>query len=460
MMKPFPLVGNRLNFGSPSITAQERINCFIEQSSDSSDVTIYRTPGLQLFVTVGSTPIRAVFGTGDFLGVVSDSNIYAINNSGLSTLAGFLTTTTGRVSIATNGSQTIVVDGTDQARLIDTSASTSEYVTLPASCTNVCYLDSYFIAGGGDSQQFYISGQYDGSTWNALDFASAESNPDNLVSVFADHGQLMLFGEFTVEIWGNNGAQDFPFQRVSTPTEWGLAARWSIAKLDNAVAFLGRNRLGQVQVVMMIGYTVQKISTEDIDRIINFDLSYSAATAYSYMVNGHSMYVLNVGNQTLMFDLLSNEWSVLKSYGIVRHYGEIATNYLDRTVVTDYRNGNIYNITDKVYSDNGQPSIVTVAGRHLTKNRELLILRELEIDMEHGAGLANGQGSDPQMEISISRDGGHNFLSRGSRAIGRLGEYMTRTRVTRLGQGRDFVFKISISDPIPVKIIGAYVRAE
>jgi len=80
--------------------------------------------------------------------------------------------------------------------------------------------------------------------------------------------------------------------------------------------------------------------------------------------------------------------------------------------------------------------------------------------MEHGVGLATGQGSDPQMMISISRDGGHNFSAVRNRAIGAVGEYQTRTRLNRLGQGRDFVFKISISDPIPVSIIGAYVRAE
>ena len=459
MMRPFPLAGNRLNFGSPSITAQERVNCYIEQSTDSGDVTIFRSPGLDLFATASGV-VRGVFGINDSLIVAIGSNIYSYDNSGLATLVGYLTTITGRVDIANNGAQTLLVDGTDQARLIDTVAATSIYVTLPCNADSCCFLDSYFIVNDSNTQQFFISGQYDGATWDVLDFASSESNPDNLLRVFADHGQLMLFGAFTVEIWGNNGAQDFPFQRVATPTEWGLAAIWSVAKLDNAVAFLGRNRLGQAQVVMMTGYTVQKISTEDVDRIINDNLSYSSATAYSYMANGHSMYVLNVGGKTLMFDLLSNEWSTLKSYGIERHRGEIGTNYLERTVVSDYSNGKIYNVDDHVFDDDGDPSIVTITGRHMTKNRELMILRELEIDMEHGVGLATGQGSDPQMMISISRDGGHNFSAVRNRAIGAVGEYQTRTRLNRLGQGRDFVFKISISDPIPVSIIGAYVRAE
>lgn len=460
-MKKFQLIGQGLQSGYPSVTAQERVNCYVEQLQDaeSTRTVVYGTPGLSLFKNMGDRDIRAIVGIDYSLGVVYENRIYAVNNAGTSTLVGCLTTTSGRCDVANNGAQTIFVDGTDQARLLDTSNLSSVYITLPESFGSVCYLDSYFIGCADGTQKFYISGQYDGTTWNALDFASAESNPDNLLRVFSDHGQLMLFGQFTVEVWGNNGAQDFPFQRVATPTEWGLAAKWSVAKLDNAVAFLGRNRLGQVQVVMMTGYTPQRISTNDIERIINSDSSYPDATAYSYLINGHSMYVLNVSGRTFMFDLLSNLWSELKS-GEGRHLSEMSTSFLGRTLVTDYSNGNIYNLTEDVYSDNGTASVLSITGKHLTNDRELLVVHDIEIDMEHGVGLQSGQGSNPQLMFSVSKNGGHTFGAVRNVDIGAVGDYTTRTRISRLGQCRDFVFKLSISDPIKRAITGVYLRAE
>ena len=157
-----------------------------------------------------------------------------------------------------------------------------------------------------------------------------------------------------------------------------------------------------------------------------------------------------------MFDLLSNEWTELSSdYG--RHWGEISTSYLGRTLVTDYRNGSIYNLTDSVYDDNGTASIMTITGRHLSNDRDNVIINALEIDMEHGQGLQSGQGSDPMMMIEVSKNGGKTFSARRDRKIGAAGDYLTRTRINRLGQSRDFVFRISISDPIRRAIIGAYV---
>ncbi len=40
----------------------------------------------------------------------------------------------------------------------------------------------------------------------ALDFATAESSPDILLTTFVDHNELWLAGKDTIEIWQNTGA--------------------------------------------------------------------------------------------------------------------------------------------------------------------------------------------------------------------------------------------------------------
>ncbi len=51
----------------------------------------------------------------------------------------------------------------------------------------VTFIDSYFMFNKPNSKVYYLSAQNDGSTGNALDFASKEALPDNLVGVMAVH---------------------------------------------------------------------------------------------------------------------------------------------------------------------------------------------------------------------------------------------------------------------------------
>jgi hypothetical protein len=64
----------------------------------------------------------------------------------------------------------------------------------------------------------------------------------------------------------------------------------------------------------------------------------------------------------------------------------------------------------------------------------------------------------PQVMLRISRDGGHTFGQESVREFGQAGEYDKRTFWNRLGSGRDIVPEISITDPVPARIIDAYLE--
>jgi hypothetical protein len=51
--------------------------------------------------------------------------------------------------------------------------------------------------------QFQAGGLYAGSAWDALDFATAEGLPDNLISLIASQRELVLGGDKSIEIWFN-----------------------------------------------------------------------------------------------------------------------------------------------------------------------------------------------------------------------------------------------------------------
>lgn len=69
-------------------------------------------------------------------------------------------------------------------------------------------------------------------------------------------------------------------------------------------------------------------------------------------------------------------------------------------------------------------------------------------------------GTDPQVMLRTSNDGGRTYVSERWRSAGKTGEYTRRVRWTRCGSARRRVYEVIVSDPIPWRITGAYLRAE
>lgn len=66
-------------------------------------------------------------------------------------------------------------------------------------------------------------------------------------------------------------------------------------------------------------------------------------------------------------------------------------------------------------------------------------------------------GANPQVMLRISNDGGKTWAAETWRSAGRVGEYLARVDWNRLGCARRRVFEVSCSDPVPFRIVGAYL---
>jgi len=450
---------------STNVTRQQRLNAYIEPQpgDDRARVAIYGFPGKDLFTSFGDTPIRGIYQRGDFLYVVHRGTFYEVNNAGVRTARGTIGTTTGRVYMTDNGSQLMLTDGS--AGYIYTFATTNFAQIIDADypgAETVTWQDGYFIVNKPDSQRFYVSAVNDGMSWDALDFASAESNPDDIVAVASDNSNLFLFGSISTEFWQNTGGTDFPFSRVSGGAiEWGCAAVNSIVKYDNSLAFLAKNRMGEVIVARMNGYAPQRISNPEIEYIINNYSAVSDATAISYMLGGHPMLQINfpTAGETWLFDGLSNAWSKLESYGETRDRADIGVNYLDRIIVTDFENGNLYRLNPLTFTENGQPLSFEVTSRHLSFDDKRFVVDMVQLDMETGVGLSTGQGSNPQIMMQVSKDGGHTWGPEQWTSFGAIGTYQARAIWRRpTGVARDVVFRFRITDPVKRVIFGASMK--
>ena len=454
------LFGLGLRGKSPNVTAQRRVNCYLELTpeQDKTKVVAYGTPGLSSFISLGAAPVRGMVAYGDYIYAVQGSTLWSINNAGVTANLGTLSTSQGRVGICIGGINTIyllIVDGTTAYTYnITTPAFATGPTGFPSGATTCAWQDGYFLVELNN--KFFVSAINDPTTWDVLDFASAESNSDLIGHLVADHGEVILLGTETTEFWSDSGALDFPYARVNT-IEWGLAAKWSVAKFSGSLAWLAKNRMGQAQVVLLNDYMPQPISTPELDSIINGYSSLSDASAFSYLLGGHPMYQINFPGEgkSWLYDGHSNAWSELVS-GSGRHRAEIYTNFLGTLRVSDYTNGNIYILDPDVYTDAGDTIIRRLVSRHVF-DQGFISVTELRAEFESGVGLVSGQGSDPQAMLQVSKDGGHGFGNIRTAPIGAIGEYKTRTVWRRLGKGRDFVFDISVSDPIKFVVAGAWI---
>lgn len=459
-LQPVPLFGLG-NFGkSRNVSAQQRTNLYAEihQDGEKGNLTLYPTPGLSTFVNFGAYPSRGIWKKDDVLYVVNRFTLWKVTNDGTMSNIGTLATSSGRVDITDNGTQIIIVDGPN-GYIYNTDTLAFAQITDPdwPGADTVTFLNGYFIVQKPDSGQFYCSALYDGLSWNSLDFATAESNPDNLVRVIADNGQILLLGPDTTEFWSDSGALDFPFARVGAAAiEWGLASRWSLCKFMDSIIFLRKNRLGAVQVCMLSGYNAQPVSNPEMDYIFSQYSAVSNATGFAYMVSGHPFYVISFpsANESWLYDGLTKAWSKLES-GVGRYRGEMQINFLDKSCVTDFENGKMYVLDEGSYTDDGQAIAREFVSRHQSTGN-FSFLSKLWIEMEPGVGPLTGQGADPQLMMQYSKDGGNTWSEEVWTTIGGIGEYSTRALFLRLGRARDWTFKFRVTDPVRTVFIGAW----
>lgn len=463
-----PLFGLGQTGKSTIVSAQTRKNVYFEFQKDRDRVeyAAYGTAGTLLRFSFGDTPCRGAITVGDFYYVVHRGTFYKVNNANVRTAEGTLNTLTGMVSMATDGNTIQIVDGV-KAYVYDIALDTFTLVSDPdfVPAKSNTWIDGYFITDKRGDPDVTNHNQYmwstDGLTYNSLDFDAAETNFDPVTRTYNDNRELILFGEFTSEFHSLSGNADKIYNRQSV-IEWGLTAKESVAKMNDSVIFLGRNRMGKSQVIVLNGYTPQPVSNQEFSAVLDSYGDLSNAVGYSYMLSGHPMYCISFPsvNKSWMYDGSTSLWTELTSgYEEGRNRVLFTIDFLGKTIGFDYESGNVYEISPEYLTDNGLPIIRELTSRHILSENYQSVT-ELWLDMEVGVGLNDGQGSDPKIMLHVSKDGGKTYPINRLMSLGKIGEYLKRCRLTRICRARDVVVKIRMSDPVKFVCMGAWMKTK
>lgn len=430
--------------------------------TNSERAVMIQVPGLLRRVTVGTGPIRGVYATSTGnLAVVSGSGLYAITPAWSAVLIGTLATSTGPVDMADNGIQLMIVDGPNGyiSSLIDGAFSKITSEAFYGS-ERVGFLDGYFICNNPNTGQFYISTLYDGLTWDATEFGAAEGLPDNVVSLVVNQRQLWVAGTKSMEVYWNSG-DVFPLSRIDWSfQEFGCGAAYTLQKIAGTIMWVTDSG----HVVMAEGYKPTRVSNFAVELAIHESGDYSAATAWSYKQDGHVFYVLNLpgATSTWVYDLTTQQWherAELISGVLAKSRVACGTEWNDAVVVGDSTDGRIYTLDANTFTNDGDPLVRERSSPHITNDLRRLNVYKFQLDIDGGQGLVTGQGSDPQVMLRISKDGGYTWGNEHWTTAGGIGAFRTRAIFRMLGQSRDWVFKIRITDPVKANLLGADIDA-
>lgn len=464
MRQQIPFLGDQSKNRIARINDQQTINFEpkLQKPNAKTTLSLNSTPGLSLISTAGDGACRSNWKKwNNDIYYVNGTKLIKVDSSNAVTTVGTILTTGGWCQMASGRNYLMLVDGLYGYTYDGTTFAQITDADFPSSPTHCAYLDSYFITNKGDSDRFYISDTENPTSWNPLNFATAEASPDDILAVGATNKDLYLFGETTTQPYYNSGNADFPFDPYQEVIQIGIHAKHSIARGVNGFFFLASNEDGDAFVVNLRGFQAQMVSDDELNWQINTLDSTTDAIGSLFRHNGTTWYELTFPQSdiTYVLNVDTGGWHRRKSHGIGRHRAS-GFGYLNGKVLCgDYNNTNFYELDYNSYTDNGGVIERTRRTQVISVDQRDLIFHELVLDMETGVGLNTGQGSDPIIIMRYSDDGKtwSNWLSA---SVGKIGEYKTRAKWMKLGASPNRTFEIQMSDPVSCQIFNAYADVE
>lgn len=458
MLVPINLTGNSYKLKAKTLSNQATRNLHpvkINDDPNMKDAYVLESfVGQVLFGTQSDSILsRGITDYGDSAIIrVCGQKLYTVDTSGNHTFIGSINGT-GRIVFTKLVDKLIIISGGyvyqyDGTTLIQITDSNLEQ---PASATT---LNNQVIYQGYGAR-FCTSNVGDATTINGLNYATAESNPDNLVRVYAFEEQVYLFGKKTIERWWNTGTGHPPFDRVQGGIIIkGLLSRDSVSDNGDNIFFLGDDS----KVYTLKGGALNAISTQSLAQEFYSYGDISDAVGWCATLRGDQYYFLKFPTQNKFWVYKDGlgwfEWS-----SGIEGAGNIATGYVFafNHHYVEANDGNIYQLDFDTYTENGNPIIKLrdsspIHGGLLGADGKRVTMNRLQLIMETGVGTPSGQTFDPEVVLQFSDDGGKTFGTERRGKIGKLGINHWRVEWHCLGSFFSRIIRIKMSDSVFLSI--------
>lgn len=387
------------------------INGYVEELGPQAPgkTVIRRAPGLLNFGTSARTGFRG--------SIVVNSVLYAAYNGKLEkwTSAGGASVNVGNLNGTKRGFFAANNNTTPDKWFVDPDGNIA--VFTPTSVTNAWpdadlpavngtdFLDGYGVFTTGDGRAFATD--LNSTSVNALSFGKAEAKPDGLVRPVSWGGRLLFFGNQTTEVWTDAGTTPFPFAR-NTVIPRGLAGPYCVSGYEDGFSrgpiFIGDDSC----VYALQGYTPTKVSTPDIDALIEAVIDKTTLEMTCYISKGHAFCDISCPAWTWTLDVTTSQWSEAASYLGTRSRRAGAINVFSKWLTGDTAGGNFQQITSTANDEVGSPLRLRIESGPVMNFPSGTVVGRADFYFTTGVGIAAGHDpdqTDPDVDISWSDDG-------------------------------------------------------
>lgn len=251
---------------------------------------------------------------------------------------------------------------------------------------------------------------------DSLNFATAETDPDRLVSCRVVGDRLWLLGEGTTEVWYATGDTAAPFIRAQgSMFEFGTLEGSDVVIQDSLIIAERNNK-----VIQFDGSTYSVISDNGIsERLRKFQAKAFVSSlvntirTWFFELDGHLFYVMNLGqDETLIYDMTTKQWITwfnLDETYLMQHAGILYSGGSGNVfLVGDTVTGQIWTVdTDYRFDDiagsltNFSPFLCKVTGGISTRLRETIKCNAVYLT----ASLGNPSVDEDAFSLIIDDDG-------------------------------------------------------
>lgn len=378
----------------------------------------------------GSSAITADVNRDHQIGIVSDSRYYVLD-----TVADTLT------------------DWTDFEYIDPVDPAYDLYGPLYAP-NSVVHYNGYMVLTYSNAR-WQISNLNDARYFALSDLGFFTFRGDGCKRALVRGGDLIIFGERSLEFWKDVGATNgFTMSRVSA-TEVGIGSPLSAANIDESVLFIDDN----LAVRQIEGYQAITISTPFIARKIREAADPDSIRATTYERDGHKFYTISCDDFTLTYNLATQLWHEEKTEGLNRRVIASVAKLNNKWYAGHYAEGKIFRMSPDYYKDNTDLLVMEVETPPVHNFPNRVRVKSLFIDALFGTAAAadtDADESDPKILVYISEDGGENWIYLEELSLGDINSKYEELRVQGVGTSEQngFCFRLVISTPVVRGILG------
>ena len=391
----------------------ELVNMFVEQTaSDDKGAVLQSRKGLVEVASIGGGPIQATF---------QKDGVFAGDRFTISRGLAYRGTTllgavvgTGVAKIVASDIEVLFNAGGPIYSYNGTNFALVNFLGGELART-ILYTGNRFLALLNSTGIWHFSAVLNGRLWDGADFATAESEPDELRDMVTLDGVLILLGAESVEFWGPNGDPELPYTPIQQRVfEQGVIGTGCTVVVDNTFFWIGADKItyrnGEVPIAVADDGIVERAGVSN-----SFRLYLLEDERHKFLCQRHDA-------NTMVLDVTSQQWCEFKSYG--RDNFRAGPNFGDDDT------GQIWRWGDYIDAG-GELERLFMAGSEMDASS---LINNIRVTCEIGTTpYLVGAHIDPVIEMRTSNDAGNTWTRWRSKTLGVQGEYRNRVRWQKVG---------------------------